>query len=118
HSYPCPRLWAQGIIAKYAHSLRSNNEAMDAVRLYRQTLAAQKDGSVVIISIGPFTNLAHLLNSGADEFSNLNGMQLIRKKVKRLVAMAAAIDSTGCGGYESNVTSDINAAQVVFKKWQ
>jgi len=117
HSYLCPRLWAQGIIAKYPHRIKSNNEAIEAVKLYRKILAAQKDSSVVVISIGPFTNLANLLNSGADEFSKLNGVQLVGRKVKRLVAMAGAIDSTGRGGYESNVTTDIPAAQLVFKKW-
>ncbi len=90
---------------------------MDAVKLYRKILAAQPDTSVTIISIGPFTNLAQLLNSNADEFSQLNGIQLVSKKVKQLVAMAAAIDNSGNSGYESNVTTDITAAQKVFNKW-
>ena len=117
HSYSCPRLWAEGIIAKYPHTLKSNKDAVDAVKLYRKILGSQADTSVTIISIGPFTNLAQLLHSNADEFSPLNGIQLVSKKVKRLVAMAAGIDSSGNGGYESNVTTDIAASHTVFQEW-
>ncbi len=116
-NYSCPRLWAQDIIAKYPHTIRSNNKAMDAVKLYRKTLAQQPDKSVTIISVGSFTNLADLLDSKADEFSSFNGKQLAQQKVKQLVAMAGAIDSSSNSGYESNVMMDIPASQKVFNEW-
>lgn len=37
--------------------------------------------------------------------------------MKRLVAMAGGIDSTGNSGYEWNVMADIPAAQKVFNEW-
>lgn len=58
-----------------------------AVSVYRKALAAQPDGSVTIISIGFFSNLADLMASGSDRYSSLSGTALIGRKVKRLVVM-------------------------------
>ena len=113
----CSQQWAQSIISKYPHALQSNDEAMDAVRLYRKILSLQPDTSVTIISVGFFTNLAGLLNSTADEYSKLDGITLARKKVKRLVSMAARIDKDGQSGYEFNVATDAKSSQKVFTDW-
>src|SRR5882762_4098571 len=32
-NYPCPRLWAEGIVSKYPHPIKSNEEALDAIKL-------------------------------------------------------------------------------------
>ncbi len=113
----CSQEWAQAIIKDYPHALRSNADAMNAVELYRKILSAQPDGSVTIISVGFFTNLAGLLGSGPDEFSNLDGSSLVTKKVKRLVSMAARIDGKDSSGYEFNVDVDPAASQKVFSEW-
>ena len=54
----------------------------DGWRLYRRLLAAQLDHSVSIVSVGFITCLAQLLASGADEYSSLSGVELVRRKVK------------------------------------
>ncbi len=113
----CSQQWAQAIIAKYPHALQANDEAMDAVKLYRKILEAQPDKSVTIVSVGFFTNLAGLLYSTADEYSKLDGPALVKKKVMQLVSMAARIDKDGKSGYEFNVTVDAAASQKVFKDW-
>lgn len=113
----CSQQWAQAIISKYPHALKSNDEAMDAVKLYRKILSSQPDKSVTIVSVGFFTNLAGLLNSKSDEYSKLSGMALVKKKVKRLVSMAARIDKDGKSGYEFNVMVDAAASQKVFADW-
>ena len=113
----CQQLWAQGIIAKYPHALSSNNDAMDAVKLYRKVLSAQADKSVTILTVGFFTNLAGLLKSKADEFSTLTGKELIIKKVKQLVSMAARLDNGEKSGYEFNVFIDAAATKTVFENW-
>src|SRR5215467_5954674 len=97
----CGQEWAQAIIKKYPHALASNDEAIDAVTLYRKILSAQADTSVTIVTVGFFTNLANLLASGPDKYSSLNGRDLIIKKVKKLVSMAGIIRD-GIGGYEFN----------------
>ena len=47
----CQQQWAQAIMEKYPHAIRSNAEAMDAVKLYRKILSSQPDRSVTIITI-------------------------------------------------------------------
>jgi inosine-uridine nucleoside N-ribohydrolase len=115
--HPCDRLYAEHIIANYPHSVQSNDEVMDAVKLYRKMLSSQPDKSVTIVTVGFFTNLGNLLDSSPDEFSSLNGQQLVRKKVKQLVSMAGGLDSLGNNGYEFNVMQDITASKKVFDNW-
>jgi inosine-uridine nucleoside N-ribohydrolase len=113
----CSQQWAQFINAKYPHALKSNEEATEAVKLYRKTLVAQPDGSVTIVTVGFFTNVSNLLNSPADEFSSLTGKELIVKKVKHLVSMAASLGKDGKGGNEFNVVVDAAASRNVFNNW-
>lgn len=65
--------------------INSSAHAPDAVSVYRKALAEADDHSVVIASIGFATNLALLLKSTADEFSELDGLELVRLKVKTVV---------------------------------
>lgn len=65
-----------------------------AVDLLRKVLAASADGEVVIVQVGFSTNLAALLASGADKFSELDGMDLVKKKVRSLSVMAGAFQTT------------------------
>lgn len=113
----CSQQWAQYIVAKYPHPVKSNRDAEDAVTLYRRILSQQPDTSVTIISVGFFTNLSHLLNSAADTISDLSGLDLVKQKVKHLVSMAATAGDDGSGGYEFNVMIDAKASQDVFEHW-
>ena len=113
----CSQQWAQAIVAKYPHALQSNDEAMDAVKLYRKILSSQPDKSVTVVSVGFFTNLAGLLNSTPDEYSPLSGKELVIKKVNHLVSMAARLDKDSISGYEFNVMIDAKASQKVFADW-
>ena len=112
----CQQEWAEAIIKKYPHSLRSNADAMDAVKLYRKILSSQPDHSVTIVTIGFFTNLAGLLESKGDAYSPLDGKTLVAKKVKQLVSMAASLNN-GNSGYEFNVATDAAASKKVFEEW-
>ncbi|MBS1600287.1 MAG: nucleoside hydrolase [Bacteroidetes bacterium] len=113
----CQQQWAQAIIQQFPHALSSNDQAVDAITLYRKILASQPDLSVTIITVGFFTNLANLLDTKADEFSPLDGKELVKKKVKQLVSMAARIDKDGVSGYEFNVLVDAPASKKVFAEW-
>lgn len=114
----CQQQWAQAIIARYPHNIRSNQQATEAVALYRRILAQQPDHSVTLITIGFFTNLADLLNSKADQYSALNGRQLVKQKVKQLVAMATSLPPGKTSGREYNVYIDAAASQTVFAQWE
>ena len=105
--------WSDTITANYPHRIRSNNDVPDAVALYRQILAKQPDHSVTIITVGFFTNLANLMNSPADQYSNLSGKALVAKKVKQLVSMAGKFPA----GREFNVFRDTPSSKIVLENW-
>jgi inosine-uridine nucleoside N-ribohydrolase len=105
--------WSDSLRATYPHSIKTNDEAFDAVGLYRKILAAQPDESVVVVTVGFLSNLAALLKSGPDEYSPLNGKDLIAEKVKHLVSMAGKFPE----GMEFNIEEDAEAAVFVFENW-
>lgn len=105
--------WSDTLVARYPHSLKSNDAAPDAVALYRQLLSRQPDQSVTIITVGFLTNLANLLHSGPDQYSELTGQQLVSSKVKQLVSMAGRFPA----GHEYNVHRDTTASKVVYADW-
>ena len=86
-----------------------------SVDLYRQVLSQATDQSVVIISVGFSTNLARLLDSPADHYTHLNGMELVAKKVKLLSVMAGNFEGKKMKEY--NVIKDVPAATKLFKEW-
>ena len=75
------RHWTDTLLAKYPHKIKRNAEVPDAVRVYRKVLAAGNDQSIIIVTVGPLTNLANQMNSQGDSFSRLGGEELIKKKV-------------------------------------
>ena len=91
-------------------------EAEDAAALLRRVLAAQEDGSVEMVGIGPMRNLAHLLASGADGASPLTGRELIARKAARLTVMAGNF-TPGCDAPEWNVEMDVESARLVAAQW-
>jgi inosine-uridine nucleoside N-ribohydrolase len=89
----------------YPRHLTNGTAAPDAVSILRKVLAAEKDGSVVIVQVGFSTNLAALL--AADP-------QLVTKKVRMLSVMAGHFPT---GNPEFNVKMDIPAAQTLARNW-
>jgi pyrimidine-specific ribonucleoside hydrolase len=105
--------WDSVLLADYPHAIRSNEQAEDALTLYRKILSQQPDGSVTICTIGFFTNLANLLKSAPDRFSDLSGSELVRRKVKKLVSMAGHFPE----GKEFNVDRDPQSSKYVVEHW-
>lgn len=103
----------------YPHDVDSNDDLPSAVHLLRQTLAAQDDGSVVIVSVGIAGNMAGLIASEPDDISHLDGRELIRNKVKLLEIMAGAFQPIRGEKrfHEANVRNDIPAMQGVADGW-
>jgi inosine-uridine nucleoside N-ribohydrolase len=112
-----PQKWDSLIVSKYPHDIKNNEQADDALRLYRKILAQQPDKSVTIVTVGFLTNMANLLQSGGDEFSTLTGKELVAKKVKQLVCMAARFDSEMGIYKEFNVVKDSISSKMVFDNW-
>lgn len=105
--------WTKILPTKYPYHTKKTSDAPDAVKVYRKLLSEQPDTSVVICTIGFFTNLKDLLNSQPDEYSNLSGTDLVSKKVKRLVSMAGLFPE----GKEFNVYCDTPASKCVAEEW-
>ena len=109
----CSQHWTDSLVANYTHAINSNDQAQDALLLYRKILSSQPDTSVVIVTVGFLTNLNDLLLSKPDPISPLNGMELVHKKVKRLVSMAGKFPE----GWEFNVKEDSTSSKYVFDHW-
>ena len=85
----------------------ANRPPEDAAALLQRLLKKEKEGSVIVVQVGFFTNLARLLDAPGAK-------QLIAKKVKLLALMAGAFPT---GNPEYNVKIDIPAARKVFAEW-
>ena len=97
-------------------------KAREAVPLLRETLAAAKDRSVVIIQIGACSNLTALLDSPGDAASPLDGRKLVEKKVRLVSVMGGAftVDKTASDYAERrdwNMSCDLPAAQKFVREW-
>ena len=90
-------------------------QAPAALDVYRQTLAAQPDGSVVICSVGAFTNLRDLMVSPPDRFSPLPGMELVKRKVRQCVLMAGEFPRSR--SFDWNTHLDTAAAVAFVDDW-
>ena len=106
------------IIKRFPHKFPTGRDYPDAVTLYREILAKQPDGSVVVVAIGPLRNLANLLKSRPDAFSPLDGPALLAKKVKRLDIMGGTYPpSANKKDAEWNFKQDPAAAALVCSTW-
>lgn len=105
--------YARAIAESYPHDLKSSTDAPRAADLYRKVLAAQPDGSVVMVSVGFLTNFSDLLKSMPDEHSPLNGIELVRRKVNSWVCMGAKHPE----GREWNVFKDAASSKHAIENW-
>lgn len=112
-NFSCPNHWNDSLVVKYLPKMKTNKDYPSATEVYRKVLAAQPDGSVVIVTVGFLSNLETLLKSGSDQYSSLPGKELVAKKVKNWVAMAGAFPE----GSEFNVNRHASASEYVIKNW-
>lgn len=93
------------VTKKYCRYENSAIHVDSAVELYESVLKKAEDDSVTIISAGPLTNIAQMLNTNPDLFN---------KKVNSIVAMAGKFPK----GKEFNIECDVEAAKTVFEKFR
>jgi inosine-uridine nucleoside N-ribohydrolase len=105
--------YCKQVAQEFPNDLKSGQNAPDATEVYRRVLARQPDRSVVICAVGPLNNLAILLDSPADRHSKLTGLELVRKKVQRLVVMGGRFPQ----GKEWNFEQAPAAAAKVMREW-
>lgn len=107
--------YTDDLIAALPHSVKSSADVPDAVALYRKLLTKQPNGSVTIVSLGGFSNLAGLLESGPGQGSKLDGRDLIAKKVDRLVQMDGLFPGNDDAPPYTNQEIDLPAATAVVE---
>ena len=101
------------IAAEFPHALQSSADCPLARDMYRKALAAAPDKSVIIVTAGFLDNLQALMQSGPDQYSSLDGMGLVRQKVKLLACAGGGYPNGG----EFNFTVSPAAAQYVINNW-
>jgi hypothetical protein len=82
-----------------AYSVGDGNiNVQGSVSLYRKILAESND-KVTIVTTGYLTNIAELLKSQPDDYSDKNGIELVRDKVRAIYVTGGAYPS----GWENNL---------------
>lgn len=79
--------YTRQIAEEFPRSLNSWEETATSTSTYRRLLAESPDNSVTIITIGHLTSLQYLLQSQPDEYSDLDGIELVDKKIKKWICM-------------------------------
>ena len=107
--------YTEVVVEQFSNDSTKNQKVWDAVSLYRHLLSEVEDHSTVIVAVGLLSALNELLESKPDKFSQLSGIELVRKKVKKLVTM-------GIGGFpeakaEFNWLMDWENAQYIINHW-
>ena len=78
----------------------------EGYKLYRQLLSQAEDKSIVVVAIGFVTTLSELFESGADEYSQLSGLDLFGKKVKSVYIQSGRFESgDSLSGYNMRAAS-------------
>lgn len=84
-------------------------------KFYRKLLSEAEDHSVVVVAIGMMTCLSQLFESGPDEYSQLDGVELFGRKVKAVYVQAGHFDGNdNLSGYNMRTAS--KAAAVFYDK--
>lgn len=109
--------YARKIADQFPTRFKTNDDAPDAVTVYRRILAAQPDNTVVIVTVGYLTNMRDLLYSKGDQYSPLNGVDLVRKKVKRWVCMGGRYPQHTDHGNYGNFMPDPKSAVEATSLW-
>ncbi len=93
-----------------------DTEIAEGYKVQRKVLAQARAAGreVIIIQTGFSGNVADLVSSQPDEFSDLNGRDLVSETVTLLSIMAGSFD---LGIVEFNVEHDISSAQELFNQW-
>ncbi len=109
--------YAKQIGEEFSTRLKSNDDAPDAVDVYRRVLAGRPDHSVVVVSVGYVTNLRDLLASQPDTNSPLDGRSLVEKKVDRWVCMGGRYPEHLDPGVYGNFKPDPLSAVIAARDW-
>lgn len=116
--------YAEKMASNFLHAYSERDKVIDSVTLMRKSLTLCDDNSVTIVCVGQLNNASDLLDSKPDHYSNLSGIELVRKKVKEFVIMGGLFKEenekiyfgNSLYEYEYNIVCDIKSAQNFINK--
>ena len=111
--------YAEAMSNNFYHNAKSKKEYPDAVKFMRQVLTEAEENSITLAFIGQLNNGAELLDSKPDEISPLDGIELVRKKVKEVIIMGGLFKEENetvyfCGypyEREYNIITDLESSK-------
>lgn len=86
-------------LARLVSKYKSNDDAEDAVRLYRRILSNSNE-ALEIIEIGYLQVISNVIMSEPDDISDKSGLELVKEKVSKIWVMAGKWDEPS--GKENN----------------
>jgi len=101
-----PSSYCAALRDEFPHDASPDDEMPEALSVYREVLAGQPDGSVVICSVGALSNLEDLVRAEPT---------LVSAKVSRLLVMGGGFPRTAQP--ETNIKLDPAAAVTVANEW-
>ena len=103
----------------FKRSISDYSVLPDGWKLYRKLLADQPDNSVRICATGFMSSLVQLLKSTPDEYSDLSGVELVKKKVKGLYVMGGKFgeDDNSKPGYNFGHKAALEFSRQLFELW-
>jgi len=109
--------YSKAVAESCPNDIGTADQVPDVIDVYRETLVAQPDSSVTMIAIGMMDNLVNLLNSKPDKFSELEGIELVKRKISVLYVMAPYFNEEN--EYQSawNFTWNPEAAVIFLENW-
>ncbi len=123
----CDTWYGKYINDNYHHTYTKDN-ARDAIKVLREVLSknitTDDNEKVTIIVVGTIINIEGLLKSEPDEYSSLNGIELVKNSVKEFSLMGCFFPSEELkdvwfGDFhmeaENNIVQDISSAKYTFK---
>ena len=99
----------------FPRTINQSGARPDGYQLYRRLLSQQPDHSVSIVTTGFVTSLAQLLQSEADEYSALSGVELVHQKVKCIYLQGGVFGDAEESDF--NFAQGITFAQTFFELW-
>jgi hypothetical protein len=93
---------------RFGNTIVHNRDAEELTKLVRRLLASQQDNSITYVTVGHTKGLYDLLVSKPDSVSSLGGMALVKRKVKRWIAMGASGADNEKGHYGRDWNFSVN----------
>jgi len=107
-STPPKSSYTEALRDNFPNKAKADCDMPDALEVFRKVLAGAPDKSVVVCCVGALSNLEDLLK---------NEYELVERKVKQLVVMAAEFPDSRKNQPETNIRVDIPAAKYAIENW-